>query len=77
MKGRQVKDGTVTLQDVPPRAGKICGYGSHCGLCEVKTQVEDDSLRDKACREKREHFLTSEYTKGAGGDSSDGKVLAL
>lgn len=70
MKGRQVKDGMVNyyiLQDGPPRAGKICGYGSHCRLCEVKTQAEDDSLRDKSCREKREHFLTSEYTEGAEG----------
>lgn len=56
MKGRQFKDGTVNyyiLQDMPPKAGKICGYESHCRLCDVKTQVEDDSLRDKTCREKR------------------------
>lgn len=49
MRGRQFKDGTVKyyiLQDMPPKAGEICGYKNHCGLCEVKTQVEDDSLRD-------------------------------
>lgn len=38
----------------------------HHGVCEAKTQVQNSSMRDGTCEERREYFVISEHTGGVG-----------
>lgn len=49
-----------------PTTGKICVYDGHHGVCEAKTQVQNSSMRDRTCEERREYFIISEHTLGVG-----------
>lgn len=63
-RGKQRWDGELLYMTyVSP---ETCVSEDHHGVCEAKTQVQNSSMRDGTCEERREYFVISEHTGGVG-----------
>lgn len=63
-RGKQRWDGELLYMTyVSP---ETCVSEDHHGVCEAKTQVQNSSMRDGTCEERREYFVISEHTGEVG-----------